>query len=524
MSTLIAATGPSVCLVLLSLVIGGLVDGEVLYGLLWVFLGAASLSAGALFIAIRQCGVIVETALLEKRLAIEGAISCVDLAHIERVGEAHVKEVLAVDLAKISSTARRLPPVVTSAASLVLSALVVLLFAPWILLLFFTVFAIGGAAYLVMHRRLAASIGRTRSAERSHQVLLRHLLSGRKEVRLSEDRRVAIIDDHIGPAVTAVRNASVDEITQTAGLIFVSNLFSWASLFVIVAILPLYVSDMGVVIQALYIGIFVRTYMFGLVFDLPSLLELTSALVAVEDLARALGDAPQLVSGTQSAPSDFESIRVDAAQFSYTANNEDSGFSLGPLSLDIRRGRTVFLVGANGAGKSTFLKLLTKLYEPDDGRLFVDDVPIDRANTDAYRQLFACVFTDFHLFDRLYGLKDVSDWQANALLAELGIAHRVRVTDGVFSTTDLSSGQRQRLALAVALLEDRPILVLDEIAADQDPNFRRRIYRELIPKWRDEGRTLIVVSHDDRFFDLADTLVTFDSGEVTVEHRERSQS
>lgn len=523
-STLIASSGPSVCLVLLSVVIGGLVDGVVLYGLLWVFLCAAGLSAAALYISLRQCGIIIETALQDKRIAIEQAVSTIDLNQLELVGEARIQEALAVDLAKTSSAARRLPAIVTSAASLVLSALVVLLFAPLILIVFFVVFTIGGVAYQRMQKRLAASIGRTRSEERSHQALLRHLLAGRKEVRLRKTRRDAINDDYIRPAISAVRAASINEITQTAGLTFVFNMFSWLSLFAIVALLPLYVTDLGVVIQALYVGIFVRTYMFGLVFDLPGLFELDSALAAVEELEMALGDPPQEVAAMSAAEADFNIIRVEAIRFSYGGTDRNGGFSLGPLSLDLERGRTVFLVGTNGAGKSTFLKLLTQLYEPNDGRILIDDSVVDSANKSAYRELFACVFTDFHLFDRLYGLRDVQDWEANKLLAELGIADSVRVTDGVFSTTDLSSGQRQRLALAVSLLEKRPILVLDEIAADQDPSFRRRIYEELIPKWRDEERTLVVVSHDDRFFDLADTLVTFDGGAVTVEHRDRSPS
>ena len=94
------------------------------------------------------------------------------------------------------------------------------------------------------------------------------------------------------------------------------------------------------------------------------------------------------------------------------------------------------------------------------------------------------------------------------------------MTDGVFSTTRLSRGQRKRLALVTAYLEDRPIYLFDEWAADQDPLFRRVFYQRLLPELKRRGKTVVAVTHDDRYFDAADQLIKLEEGKVvkTLRH------
>jgi len=109
-----------------------------------------------------------------------------------------------------------------------------------------------------------------------------------------------------------------------------------------------------------------------------------------------------------------------------------------------------------------------------------------------------------------------------ALLAEkyldrLEISHKVSIEGGAFSTIDLSAGQRKRLALVQAYLENRPVMVFDEWAAEQDPTFRRVFYTEILPDLKRQGKTLIVISHDDRYFHLADRRITLRGGRVADE-------
>jgi putative ATP-binding cassette transporter len=196
-------------------------------------------------------------------------------------------------------------------------------------------------------------------------------------------------------------------------------------------------------------------------------------------------------------------------------------FSIGPINLTIQPGELVFIVGGNGSGKTTLAKVLTGLYEPEEGTIEVDGRTIGWRERAAYRQRFSAVFNDFHLFDALLGIVDPddpsraqADARANALVAKLALDHKVKVVDGAFSTRALSTGQRKRLALVVAYLEDRPFYLFDEWAADQDPSFKAVFYEQLLPELRARGKAVIVITHDDRYFDLADRLLKLDNGRI----------
>ena len=148
---------------------------------------------------------------------------------------------------------------------------------------------------------------------------------------------------------------------------------------------------------------------------------------------------------------------------------------MGPIDSTIRRGQIVFIIGGNGSGKTTLAKLISGLYLPESGQICLDGRPIDDANREAYRQLFSVVFDDAVIFESLWGLEAADlDERAQELLAAVELDHVVSVTNGVFSTTRLSRGQRKRLALVTAYLEDRPIYLFDEWAADQDPHVPQR--------------------------------------------------
>jgi putative ATP-binding cassette transporter len=194
---------------------------------------------------------------------------------------------------------------------------------------------------------------------------------------------------------------------------------------------------------------------------------------------------------------------------------DQDGFAIGPIDLTLRPGEIVFVAGGNGTGKTTLVKLLSGLYTPRSGTIRVDGRPVTPETQDAYRQLFSVVFVDGYLFPTLLGLdRPELDLEAEALLARLALAGHVRVAGGAFSTTDLSQGQRKRLALLTAWLEDRPLVILDEWAANQDTAFRRLFYHELLPEWRDRGKTLVVITHDEEYFPIADRVIRIDAGRL----------
>ncbi len=208
-------------------------------------------------------------------------------------------------------------------------------------------------------------------------------------------------------------------------------------------------------------------------------------------------------------PSRPPTLALDQVSFRY---DESRRFAVGPVSLTLPPGEITFLVGGNGSGKSTLLKVILGLYQPTSGRLLMDGKAVDMRE---HRDLFATVFLDAHVFERLFGLETVDPAQVAALLKEMELIHKTDFRNGRFTTVDLSTGQKKRLALVAARLENRPVMVLDEWAADQDPGFRHWFYEVLLPALKAEGRTVIAVTHDDWAFDAADQVVHLDFGQVT---------
>ncbi len=178
-------------------------------------------------------------------------------------------------------------------------------------------------------------------------------------------------------------------------------------------------------------------------------------------------------------------------------------------------GQITFIVGGNGSGKSTLAKLLTGLYLPETGSVTLNGEKIGHDNIEWFRQNCSAIFTDFHLFEDYLGFdRPGLDDEVRRYLAELQLAHKVTVHDGRLSTVALSQGQRKRLALLTALLEDRPIYLFDEWAADQEPRFREVFYTEILPGLARRGKTVIVITHDDRYFHCADQIVKLDFGQI----------
>jgi putative ATP-binding cassette transporter len=256
-----------------------------------------------------------------------------------------------------------------------------------------------------------------------------------------------------------------------------------------------------------------------LVDNIPNLSRAKVAFRRINELSQRFSTAePDLLGGTATptAP-ELESIELRQVRYDYPQAAGSQPFHLGPIDLSIRRGEIVFIVGENGCGKTTLIKLLLGLYAPQHGEIRLNGQAVQAERRDDYRQLFTTVFTDYYLFDELLQGRSELPQEALKYLERLDIAHKVGIRDGAFTTTDLSTGQRKRLALVNAWLDDRPVLVFDEWAADQDPAFRRVFYTELLPELKRQGKTIIVISHDDRYFDVADQLVHMHAGHVVSE-------
>jgi putative ATP-binding cassette transporter len=369
--------------------------------------------------------------------------------------------------------------------------------------------AIGGGGLLMSLTRREARLARDLEDE-----LYRHYQSavdGRKELALNRDRARDVYEREFEPDALRSRHHEIRTdvwnglnqnfvntmLLATIGVVlFLAAWRGWA--------------EAGVVATFAFTLLFLRAPITAMVGALPSLVAGSVALAKVDALQLA-----EYRDGFDDAradlPADWQRLRLCGVGYRY-AGGDEPGFGVGPIDLTIKRGEVLFVVGGNGSGKTTLMRLMSGLYQPQEGAICVDDVVVDESRRPQLRALFASVFSDFHLFRRVLG--PVDDAAANAWLARLAMGHKARVDGGTLSELKLSQGQRKRLALLVAWAESRPILLLDEWAADQDPAFREFFYRELLPELRAAGRTIVAVSHDDRWFHLADRVVKLDGGRI----------
>ncbi|MFM0234040.1 cyclic peptide export ABC transporter [Paraburkholderia sediminicola] len=443
-------------------------------------------------------------------------ISAAPFAYVERQGSARSLGVLTQDLDAIVVLFVGLPGIVMNGA-VIAGCLVYLGLLLWQVLVFAAITVlIGSAGFHVANTR---GMFHLRSSRRREDALVRHfraLFDGAKELKLHRARMREFIDETLATNVEAVR------VQRTRGYVLYAAAASWGSfiffafigcvLFVLTRYLPVTPHVMsGYAMIFLYMIMPIE----GLLSAIPNL---STARVALERVEQVNAELPieQTVAAPQATA--FESIVFEGVTHRYFREKENDVFTLGPVNLSFRPGELVYLIGGNGSGKTTLAKMIVGLYTPESGRILLNGKEVDEAQRDAYRQHFSVVFSDFFLFDTLLGIRlDNVDAAAHALLEDLQLAHKVKIENGVFSTLELSQGQRKRLALLVSYLEDRPFYLFDEWAADQDPLFKDVFYRRLLPELNAKGKTVVVITHDDRYFHLADRYIKLDFGQVIEE-------
>ncbi len=453
------------------------------------------------------------------RLELSARILDAPLQHLEKLGAPRLLATLTDDVSVIASALIATPMLAVH----IVVVITCLAYLGWLslpaLLGVFVFLIFGVLCYQIPLRRALSYLGAGRE---ELDALLKHfraLIDGGKELKLHRTRREAFFHEQLEHTALSFRSKA-----STGDAIYaLTASFGHLLIFILVGLLifalPVLqptpsVTTIGYTLVILYLMPPLEVIMNAL----PTLGRANIALQKIQTMGLSL--AAESVDRSTSIglqPNGYQSLKLQAVTHSYHSEDGD-GFTVGPVDLSFRPAEIVFLIGGNGSGKTTLAKLLTGLYAPDEGAIYLDGEKITDGTRDQYRQLFAAVFSDFYLFESLLGLNaGALDEQALQYLRRLQLDRKVQVIDGVLSTTDLSHGQRKRLALLTAYLEDRPFYVFDEWAADQDPLFKEIFYLRLLPELKARGKTVVVISHDDRYFHVADRILKLNYGKMEQE-------
>lgn len=467
-------------------------------------------------------------AVFDLRVKLSRQILNAPLRHLEELGAPRLLATLTDDVDSISIALTNIPLLCMHLAVIVTC----LIYLAWLSLpVFFGVLSfmvVGILSYQIPFVKGQRYLDLSRQ---TWDTLLKHISSltdGAKELKLNHRRSEAFLSESLVPAARAQgRYGYIGDATFAIAA-------SWGQLlvFILVGLLLFLLPtlrnvDAQTVIGYTLIILYMMMPLETIMNILPVVGRANVAMKKVEDLGLSLEEKSleAVKPASTNQVNGYENLELMKVRHSYYREDKESHFQLGPINLSFHPGELVFLVGGNGSGKTTLAKLLTGLYSPESGEIRLNGQTVTDENRVGYRQLFSVVFTDFYLFESLLGIEVKElDTRSQEYLGQLQLEHKVKVKDGIFSTINLSQGQRKRLALLTAYLEDRPFYVFDEWAADQDPLFKEIFYLQLLPELKSRGKTILVISHDDRYYHIADRLIKLDYGKVDYDNRVEQHS
>jgi putative pyoverdin transport system ATP-binding/permease protein len=465
----------------------------------------------------------IEAIIHKIRVRLMDQIRRSELLSIEGIGRASIVAAITSDTAILTQASNMLSFTVQGAVLIFFVAIYVAYLSLAAIITTIVIVSVAAAIFHMKNRQLVVEKQRAAEWERRLFDRLTDFLDGFKEVRLNAGRSAALYDDAVDVSRTAA-NIKIKSQAETFKMIVTSQISMYVLLGAVVFIAPQFSESLGgaALTKTTTALMFIVGACFGLVQSIPILLSANAAADRIEQLERAMRATVSSVEPREiPALKRFRKIEMRKIMFRYVDRFSETAFQIGPIDFELDPGELVFITGGNGSGKSTFLRVLSGLYPPDSGEIILDGRLINDLTRDEYRSLIAGIFFDYHLFKRLYGVPEPNRGEVERLLTQFRLADKTGLADGEFRTLDLSGGQRRRLALIVSLLEKRPILLLDEWTAEQDPEFRRKFYDELLPDLMKAGTTVVVITHDDRYLDELDLparRIRMDEGRI-VEQR-----
>ncbi|WP_349647371.1 cyclic peptide export ABC transporter [Candidatus Parabeggiatoa sp. HSG14] len=467
--------------------------------------------------ALSKTTIAIENAIRKVRIRVADKIRKTELRFIENAGRGEMYLRLTQDSNLISQTVLILVSAAQSAMVLIFSVFYVAWLSPLSFFITVVVLSIAVLLYLSMETQVSGELQTATLKESEFFEALNHILDGFKEIKINRRK-----SDDLFKHVEKISNET-EQLKVNVGIrLIASIMFSETSFYFLLAVLvfivPLFSHTHSDVIFKITAATLFIIGPIGMIVNAMPMLSRTN--VALNNIYKLESELDAMIPSTYETelpeipPAKFQEVRIEEASFEYTDKGGKSLFSIGPINTTIKPGELLFIVGGNGSGKSTFLKLLTGLYYPIKGCCYLDGEEVDQVTYQNYRELFSIIFTDFHLFDRFYGLENVDEKKLKALLQLMELDKKTKYRDGKFTNVNLSTGQKKRLAFIAAILEDKPIYIFDELAADQDPQFRKYFYEVILQDLKKQGKTIIAVTHDDHYFNTADRVLKMEYGQL----------
>ena len=481
----------------------------------WIpyFIGAVSLATGGVKVVQSRLVGITNQIVYQKRVEFIDKVLSSDYHRIENMEKGNIEACLNNDTETISDFATSFVSILTSAMTTIGCFLYLAVLNFTALAAILGVIFIATIPTVLIFLRVTLYWEQNRTMQGRFFKYIADLISGLKELKLKQSRR-----NHFQQDMVSVTQQYVD--TQIKGNLAIVNVrilvevMFYTTIGIVLFAFPVVFNSISLTDISAYllIFIFMMAQITILATGIPEVLKIKVSWDRINQSIKDIDNLEQTdFEPSEVTPGD-KSVYLELKDIVYHYRQPGNTFQLGPISCTFRSGEITFVTGGNGSGKSTLAKLITGLYVPDSGTLMLNGTTMSRASLGEH---FSTVFSDFHLFDTLYGL--TSDHIApleQHYLEKLKLTGKVNVQEGAFNTTQLSTGQRKRLALFITYLEDSPILLFDEWAADQDPQFRRFFYTKLLPDLRAQGKCVIAITHDDQYFNTADVVISLESGSV----------
>lgn len=489
--------------------------------LMWTYVGlcvvALFSNIGSQLLLLR----LSQGAIFDLRMRLSRQILKAPLRRLEQAGTSRLLTALTGDANTLSNALFSVPLLSINLITLLACLLYVGVLSRTLLYGVIIYLVLGMISYKLPIRKAMTYMRKARKESERLFANFRALTEGNKELKLHSHRREEFFHNDLEQTALTLRGyvlvgASINMAAE-----------SWGRLlyFVFIGLLLFGLPGlMSVSTQTLTGYVLIVLYLMGpigaVLAMIPNFTAAQVALKRLEELGLSLhtevsDDEPL---ATVHAQPEWHYLEMKGVSHAYTTAQDDRTFILGPLDAVFKRGELVFLVGGNGSGKSTFAKMLTGLYPPETGEIYLNGEEITEESLEYYRQLFTAVFSDFYIFERLPGSTTTDlDEDARHYLSKLQIDHKVTVEGGMIRNDGLSQGQRKRLALLSAYLEDRPFYVFDEWAADQDPFFKHIFYTQMLPELKSNGKTILVISHDEAYYHIADRIIRLDYGQYVDE-------